>query len=115
MTESKLLGALLAQSRRQTELLALIALPIAQELAASLLSGEKERAVYQLSDGTRSVRAIETVTGVPKSTVARWWKQWRLLGLVVDEARGSRAVFSADQVAPASASGNGTTTRRKGV
>jgi hypothetical protein len=98
MSESETLNALLAQSKRQADLLAVLALPHARELAESVLKGEKERLVYSLSDGEHSTRQIGAETRVPKSTVATWWKQWRNLGLAVEDHRGVRAIFPLEQL-----------------
>ncbi len=87
------LELLVAESRRQTELLTLLALAPAREQAATALTGEKERLVYDLSDGTRSSRKLETETGVPKSTVSDWWREWRRRGLAVEDAAGTRVVI----------------------
>jgi hypothetical protein len=98
MVEVEALEALLAEAKRQTELLALLVLPQARAAGAQALDGEKERLVYGLSDGTRSVRQIGTQAGIPKSTVANWWKEWRRVGLAVDDKGGVRAVFPLEQL-----------------
>ncbi len=84
MDALELLGA---ESRRQGDLLTLLALAPAREQAA------KERLVYDLSDGTRSSRKLETETGVPRSTVSDWWREWRRRGLAVEDAAGTRVVI----------------------
>jgi hypothetical protein len=98
MTEAETLEAILSEARRQTDLLVVIALRDAREAAAALLTTQKHRTVYGLSDGSRSSRQIETSSGVPKSTVIAWWKEWRRAGLAVEEGGSVRSLFSIDQL-----------------
>lgn len=52
-------------------------------------SGNKAK-VYELSDGNRSTRDIQDLTGVSRTTVTIYWKQWALSGIVVPAARKGR-------------------------
>ena len=95
-TEMKHLVALI---EHQNELLRILAQPIAQEAARSKLDGSDERQVYALTDGTRSSRQMEAETGVSKSSVARWWRDWRTAGLIVEPPKGNaRTVFSLEEL-----------------
>ncbi len=67
--------------------LKLLALPRLREEAEAALTTVEERAVFAATDG-RSSRDVAEVTGVPKSTVGRWWQAWRRRGLVTEDAHG---------------------------
>ena len=43
---------------------------------------EKERSVYELSDGEKSIRDLEEMTGVSRSKIAILWKKWYGMGLM---------------------------------
>ncbi len=52
-------------------------------------TGNKAK-VYELSDGTRSTRDIQELTGVSRTTVTVYWKQWALSGIVIPAERKGR-------------------------
>jgi transposase-like protein len=72
-------------------------IPQVKQLLLETLPSAKEKTAYHYSDG-RDSRAISRATGVPFSTVARWWKRWIRAGIAepVGAKRGDRAkrVFS---------------------
>ena len=43
---------------------------------------EKERLVYELSDGEKSIRDLEEITGVSRSKIAILWKKWHRMGIM---------------------------------
>ena len=51
------------------------------EALSKVLPSEKEREVYAVSDGTASLRDIESITGVPYKTVQAWWHAWVKKGI----------------------------------
>ncbi len=43
---------------------------------------EEERLIYELSDGVRSIRDIETLSKVSRSKISMLWKKWRQIGIM---------------------------------
>lgn len=69
-------------------------MPLAQQAAAAALNEATERAAYTATDGSRSTREVASEVGASKSAVARWWQEWRRLGLVIDAGGGRvRSLF----------------------
>lgn len=64
---------------------------IRNRLIATLDSNDKKR-VFEATDGSNSVRDIQSKTGVSKDTVLNWWNEWQKEGIVKEskEARGRR-------------------------
>lgn len=62
------------------------------------LISDGEKLVYEYSDGLRSTRDLERMTGVGKSTIALLWKKWFKMGLMEKsekyEGRRMRRSFS---------------------
>ncbi len=50
-------------------------------LEQNLLS-DKEKIIYELSDGERSTRDIAKVVGGSNATVSNYWEKWSKLGIV---------------------------------
>jgi hypothetical protein len=76
--------ALLLELRKQTEWLRLLGIQQLRPLLLDTLSSDAHRMVYELSDGTRSVREIASAAGVSAASVSRFWSRWASLGLVVE-------------------------------
>ena len=72
-------------------------IPRVKQLLLDTLPSDKEKVAYYYSDGQDS-RAISTASGVPFTTVTRWWKRWIRAGIAeaVGAKRGDRAkrIFS---------------------
>lgn len=64
---------------------------IRKRLIAILDSDDKKR-VFEATDGKRSVRDIQSATGVTKATVSNWWNEWQKEEIVEEckEERGRR-------------------------
>jgi Trp operon repressor len=58
-------------------------------LLASELDSKQKRDVYELLDGSNSIRDIANSTGVNIASISRWSQRWEKLGLVLQEASGS--------------------------
>lgn len=56
--------------------------PTVLNLLSDTLKTDKERRIYQLSDGTISSREIAQQTGVTHTTVVRLWKTWAQKGIM---------------------------------
>lgn len=76
------------QSNEQTELLREIlkwvrfaGLKEVKNTLESALDTEPKRITYYLSDGSRSTREIERITGVGRMTISRLWQVWLRSGL----------------------------------
>ena len=46
--------------------------------------------IYELSTGSRSTRDIQKLTGISRTNIATYWKQWALNGIVVPAERKGR-------------------------
>ncbi len=60
-----------------------------QQLKSMLIDNlrkDSEKLVYEYSDGIRSVRDIEQLTNVGKTSVGNYWEKWLILG-IVDESK----------------------------
>lgn len=53
-----------------------------KEALAQELTSDKQRLVYELSDGMRSSRDIASISGVSFVTITAWWRRWAELGFV---------------------------------
>lgn len=66
-----------------------------------LFKNHREAMVYELSNGKRSTRDIEKVTGVSRETVSKLWQKWHQDGVV--ESTGAQkpcmAKFSLVEIA----------------
>jgi Trp operon repressor len=58
-------------------------------LLASELDSKEKRQVYELLDGSHSVRDIANRTGVNISSISRWSQRWEKIGLILEEASNS--------------------------
>ena len=78
---------LLVELREQSRWLRLLGLGTLRTLLPQLLKTEKQRLVYELSDGTRTVREIAAAAGVGIGTVSRLWTEWLAAGLCSESPR----------------------------
>lgn len=46
------------------------------------LKTDEEKVVYEMSDGERSIRDLEKLTGVSRSRVALLWRKWYNMGIM---------------------------------
>lgn len=74
-----------------------------RQLIEEKLQKQIERRVYELTDGQRSSRDIETEIDkeVTQRTVVSWWQNWQKLGLVEPSPRYSgrmQKVISLDEI-----------------
>lgn len=72
----------LDELRQQTAWLKFLGTQTMLPVLVEVLETPKQRAVYELSDGRRSVRDIARLAGVGVGSVSRLWKEWAELGLV---------------------------------
>ena len=56
------------------------------------LSDDTKKKIYELSDGNRSTRDIQKITGTGASpaTITGYWKQWAFKGIVITAERKGR-------------------------
>jgi len=54
------------------------------------LSDDTKKKIYQLTNGENTLRDIERRTGISKSTIPLYWKQWALSGIVIPAERKGR-------------------------
>jgi hypothetical protein len=78
---------ILAELREQTKWLRLLGFRSLRPLISEVLTSERDRLVYELSDGVRTARELGKVAGVSHPTVLRLWQDWRALGLCVESTK----------------------------
>ena len=47
-----------------------------------VLNSDDKKRVFEATDGKRSVRDIESSTGVRKAAISEWWNEWQKEGIV---------------------------------
>lgn len=90
---TKLLRELVRWSKFET-------IPKLRTILEQNLPGEKEKMIYELSDGQRSTRDIAKLTGVSHQTIANYWEKWSKIGIVDTATKEGRyiAICSLQQV-----------------
>src|SRR5450759_4125504 len=73
--------AILTELRAQTSWLRLLGLQTLRPLLLQLLTGDKQRLAYEMSDGHRSGRQVGEAAGVSQQTMSRWWGEWLAAGI----------------------------------
>lgn len=53
-----------------------------KSILADNLRRDPEKLIFEYSDGERSVRDIEKLTGIGKTSVFNYWQKWFKLGIV---------------------------------
>lgn len=54
-------------------------------LVLSLLDSKEKRKVYELTDGTFTVKQISERAGVATGTISNWWNNWLSEGILYQE------------------------------
>jgi hypothetical protein len=75
---------ILDELRIQTRWLRLLGLQALRPVLLEVLRTDKQRAVFEYSDGARSVREIARLAGVGAGSVSRMWSQWIAAGICVE-------------------------------
>jgi Trp operon repressor len=57
-------------------------LPKLRTILEQNLPSDKEKLIYELSDGERSTRDIAKLVGVSHVTITNYWDKWSKLGIV---------------------------------
>lgn len=76
-----------------SDLLRLFAQGELEKRLAGVFDQPRELSVYELSDGERSTREIEEITGVAKDTVSDLWKKWHRIGIA--DTAGTKKPYKA--------------------
>lgn len=76
----------LSELREQTRWLRFLGLQQVRPVLMGMLTTESQRRVYELSDGSRSVREIAQRSGVSPATVSRLWNALASAGLMVESS-----------------------------
>jgi hypothetical protein len=90
---------ILMELREQTKWLRLTGFQVLRSELNRLLRTDKQRAVYELSDGQRTVREVARLAGVGVGSVSRLWSQWIAAGVC---SESSSAAGRAHHLAPLS-------------
>jgi hypothetical protein len=72
---------ILMELREQTKWLRLAGFQVLRSELNRLLRTDKQRAVYELSDGHRTVREVARLAGVGVGSVSRLWSLWIAAGV----------------------------------
>jgi len=68
--------------------------PAVREMLEKVLDSDEKRLVYHLTDGRRSMREIQEMTGVNVRYVSTWGQEWERIGIVessrVSSVKGRR-------------------------
>ncbi len=89
MTEDKvLLVEIATNTRRMCQLLSLSLPKSFTSRLARTFDTDTKRAVYMLSDGSRSAREVARLAETSHPTVGRWWVDWESRGLMEDAGNG---------------------------
>ena len=78
--------------REQARWLRLLGLQALRPLLERVLVTDKQKAIYELSDGRRTTREIARDAGVGAGSVSRLWSEWLASGICAPSpvARGTR-------------------------
>lgn len=58
-----------------------------KKLLEDSLRKDAEKIVYEYSDGERSARDLEKLSGVSRTSVTNYWKKWVKLGIVEESKK----------------------------
>lgn len=68
--------------------------PVVRQMLEKVLDSDEKRLVYHLTDGRRSIREIQDMTGVNVRHVSEWGQEWERIGIVesshVSSVKGRR-------------------------
>lgn len=83
---------ILAELREQTKWLRLLGLQALRPLLVEVLSSDKQKLAYELSDGSRTVRDIGKLAGMGPGTVSVLCREWMAVGICTESRqRAGRA------------------------
>lgn len=85
-------GDLLDELREQTKWLRLLGFQALRPLLQTSLRDDRQKSVYEYSDGKRSSREVAALAGVSPALVGKLWPEWIASGLCTESpARPGRA------------------------
>ena len=58
-----------------------------RDVIARELKDAKRKKLYELTDGTKSVKELATLTGMSTGTISETWQEWEASGLIIKEGR----------------------------
>src|SRR5437899_3132846 len=61
---------------------------------ARLLDSDQKKVAFELADGINSARSIAPQIGVSNQTVSTWWKDWAAAGILFEQDRTYKKLFS---------------------
>jgi hypothetical protein len=77
-------GAMLAELREQTKWLRLLGFQALRPILEVTLRTDKQKLVYEYSDGLRASREVARLAGVGAGSVVRMWSDWLAAGICVE-------------------------------
>ena len=67
---------------------------ILKELLPILLSTDRKRMAYEMTNGKNSQRKITKTLGISSVTLTEWWTQWYSYGILTREKRKYKRIVS---------------------
>ena len=79
--------AILDELREQTKWLRLLGLGALRPLVTTVVKSDRDKVVYEQSNGERTAREVAKVARVTHPTVLRLWQDWLSLGICIESRR----------------------------
>jgi hypothetical protein len=76
--------AILNELREQTKWLRLLGLGSVRPLITQVLTSDRDRLVYENTNGLRTAREVAKLAGVSHPTVLKLWQDWLALGICIE-------------------------------
>jgi hypothetical protein len=73
-------------------------LDTAKKAVVDLLDTEKKRAVFEMTDGVDSARAVARRVGLSHVTINSWWKIWFSAGILFEHDKTYKKLFSLQEL-----------------
>jgi hypothetical protein len=81
-------GPILRELREQTKWLRFLGIRELPRVIDAQLKDDSQRKAYELSDGSRSTRAIGEMVGVSSKSISNWWQRWTSAGIATSDDSG---------------------------
>jgi hypothetical protein len=79
--------AILDELREQTKWLRVLGLGSLRPLVTTVVKSDRDKVVYEQSNGERTARDVAKIARVTHPTVLRLWQDWLSLGICIESRR----------------------------